>query len=101
MGNLPSSEARAGAILTIDLAALVANWRLLKTRVRGDCGAVVKANAYGLGLTPAAQALKARGCNTFYVAHLDEGLAARAALGLSPRIVVMHGLNAGTERAAA
>src|SRR4051812_4366301 len=101
MGTPPSSGARAGAILTIDLAALVANWRLLKARVRGDCGAVVKADAYGLGLAPVARALKAAGCGSFYVAHLDEGLAAREALGSAPRIAVMHGLNAGTEHDAA
>jgi alanine racemase len=98
----PSASAKsAGAILTVDLAAVVANWRLLKARVRGDCGAVVKADAYGVGLAPVARALKAAGCANFYVAHFDEGFAAREALGPTPRIVVMHGLNPGTEPEAA
>jgi len=61
-------------------------------------GAVVKADAYGLGLEPVARALKAAGCATFYVAHLDEGLALRPIVGPEPRVVVMHGPNPGTER---
>src|SRR5688572_2587848 len=92
---------RAGAILTVDLAAIVENWRILKRQVTDpacDVGAVVKADAYGLGAEPVAKALKDAGCSTFYVAHLDEGLTVRAALGDAPRIVVMHGPNRGTER---
>jgi len=95
------AEDRAGAFLTIDLAALVENWRLLKHRVAPGCnvGAVVKADAYGLGLAPVALALKSAGCTTFYVAHIDEGAALRGVLGNGPeRIVVMHGPNPGTER---
>jgi alanine racemase len=86
-------EDRAGAILTVDLAALVENWRRLKRHAgaRCDMGAVVKADAYGLGLAPVAQALKNAGCKTFYVAHLDEAVTLRSALGRGPRIVCMHG----------
>ena len=95
-------EDRSGAILTVDLAALAENWRILKRRTDPGCdmGAVVKADAYGLGLEPVAKTLKAAGCRTFYVAHLDEGLALRGFLGQVPgvRIVVMHGPNPGTER---
>jgi alanine racemase len=92
---------RAGAVLTVDLAALAENWRILKRRVSPSCdmGAVVKADAYGLGLEPVARTLKAAGCATFYVAHLDEGMALRSILGHVPtRIIVMHGANPGTER---
>jgi len=94
-------EDRAGALLTVDLAAVVENWRLLKRRAAPGCdmGAVVKADAYGLGLAPVALALKSAGCATFYVAHINEGAALRAILGNGPeRIVVMHGPNPGTER---
>ena len=93
-------EDRAGAVLTIDLAALVENWRALKRLAPGcDVGAVVKADAYGLGLAPVAQAVKAAGCTTFYVAHLDEAVAARTALGAVPRVICMHGPTPGrTER---
>ena len=52
-----SPEDRAGAVLTVDLAALVENWRRLKRKVGPACdmGAVVKADAYGLGLAPVAR----------------------------------------------
>ena len=42
------AEAEAGGILTIDLGALVANWRRLRERAApAHCAAVVKADAYG------------------------------------------------------
>lgn len=90
---------RAGAILTIDLAALCENWRLLKRKLRHecDCGAVVKADGYGLGAEHVAPALTGAGCKTFYVAHLDEGMTLRQVLGPAPRIIVMHGVNPGYE----
>jgi alanine racemase len=93
-------EDRAGAILTVDLAALTENWRILKRRADAKCdmGAVVKADAYGLGLEPVARALQGAGCKTFYVAHLEEGLALRSIVGAHTRIIVMHGPNPGTER---
>ncbi|TAL02540.1 MAG: alanine racemase [Rhodospirillaceae bacterium] len=96
-----SPEDRAGAVLTVDLAALVENWRRLKRKAGAACdmGAVVKADAYGLGLAPVARALKDAGCATFYVAHLDEAVALRGIIGPSPRIVCMHGPTPGrTER---
>ncbi|MDA3858150.1 MAG: alanine racemase, partial [Roseovarius sp.] len=36
------------AILTIDLDAIVANWRALDAMTEGETAAVVKADAYGL-----------------------------------------------------
>jgi len=40
----------AAAILTVDLRAIAHNWRLLSARAApARCGAVVKADAYGLG----------------------------------------------------
>jgi alanine racemase len=40
----------AGAVLTIDLDAIRANYRFLRERLNGvSCAAVVKADAYGLG----------------------------------------------------
>ena len=89
-------EDRAGALLTVDLAAVVENWRRLKQLAgKTDVGAVVKADAYGLGMAPIAGALLAAGCTTFYVAHLDEAVTLRAALGRTPRIVCMHGPTSG------
>lgn len=96
----PLSPERAGAVLTVDLAALCENWRLLKRKLRtgADCGAVVKADAYGLGAAHVAPALLGAGCETFYVAHLDEGIDLRKVLGPGPRIIVMHGANPGFEK---
>ncbi len=98
--NAPVSPERAGAVLTVDLAALCENWRILKKKLRPgcDCGAVVKADAYGLGVEPVAQALAGAGCETFYVAHLDEGISLRKIIGPSPRIIVMHGVHPGLEQ---
>ncbi|MDX2222675.1 MAG: alanine racemase [Rhodospirillaceae bacterium] len=92
-------EDRAGAILTVDLKALVENWRIVKRRAKPGCdvGAVVKADAYGLGLEPVARALAAAGCATFYVAHLDGAVALRRIVGAGPRIACLNGPNRGTE----
>ena len=88
---------RAGAILTVDLAALADNWRSLAERAApAQCAAVVKANAYGLGIERCAPALWSAGARLFFVAHLEEGIALRAVL---PRaeIFVLHGPFPGTE----
>jgi alanine racemase len=61
--------------LTIDLSAIVANWKLLAKQFTGrETAAVVKADAYGLGVAPVAAALAEAGCNSFFVATLDEAL---------------------------
>src|SRR3954470_13990820 len=76
---LAAATATAPGVLTIDLAAIVANGRKLKkTAVPAECAAVIKADAYGCGLQPVARALAAAGCKTFFVAHLAEGRRARA-----------------------
>src|SRR5271165_1649019 len=68
-------------VLTVDLDAIVANWRKLeKTAVPAECGGVIKADAYGCGIEPVARALAGAGCKTFFVATLDEARAARAAV---------------------
>ncbi len=89
--------ARAGAILEIDLAGILANWRLLARRAAPAlCAAVVKANAYGLGAVPVARALAAAGCRMFFVATLDEGIALRQGLGEMPEIAILNGPLPGT-----
>ncbi|MEP2806871.1 MAG: alanine racemase, partial [Rhizobiaceae bacterium] len=70
----------AGGRLTIDLGALVDNWRLLADRAGArECAAVVKANAYGCGIEPVVKALAGAGCKTFFVAVPEEGLRVRQA----------------------
>jgi len=57
--------------LTIDLEAIANNWRTLNT-LSGKAGAAVKANAYGLGVKPIAEALYQVGCRDFFVANWSE-----------------------------
>jgi alanine racemase len=76
-----AATATASGVLTVNLDAIVANWRKLeKSAVPAECAGVIKANAYGCGLDPVARALAAAGCKTFFVATLDEARAARAAV---------------------
>jgi alanine racemase len=76
-----AATATAAGVLTVDLDAIVANWRKLeKSAVPAECAGVIKANAYGCGLDPVARALSGAGCKTFFVATLDEARAARAAV---------------------
>ena len=86
------SEALAGAILSIDLGAVRANYRLLcKAAAPAGAAAVVKADAYGLGVAAVAPALAAEGCRAFFVAQATEGLELREVLGPGPEIHVLNG----------
>ena len=64
-----------------------------------ECAAVVKADAYGVGIEAAAPALYAAGCRDFFVAQLSEGVRVRAALGARApaRIYVLNGLQADAD----
>jgi alanine racemase len=87
---------QAGGVLTVYLRVIVANWRELKRRsAPAACAAVVKADAYGLGLKPVALALAEAGCDTFFVALLEEARRLRAALPTAT-IYVLDGLNPDT-----
>lgn len=84
------------AVLTIDLAALIANYRWLdKQAGKAETGCVVKANAYGLGLAEIANALLAAGCQTFFVAQAKEGEALRA-VTKTATIYILNGLAMGS-----
>src|SRR3954454_8528229 len=90
------------AVLTIDLGAIAANWRMLRDRAApGRVASVVKADGYGLGAVPVGRALQAAGCQDFFVAHLAEGMALREALGPGPMIAVLNGFAPGADEAAA
>ena len=87
----------ASGTLTIDLDAIAANWRALD-RMSGpgvQTAAVVKADAYGLGVTRVARALANAGARRFFVALAEEGAAVRQALGPGPQIAVLSGHMAG------
>jgi alanine racemase len=89
-----SSPDAAHALLTIDLGAIVANWRLL--HAKHPSGAVIKADGYGLGARPVAAALAKAGCRDFFVATPDEALALRDTIP-DAALVVLGGLFAGAE----
>ena len=64
----------------VDLDAVRANVRELGRRAAGaEVMAVVKADGYGHGLVPCAQAAREGGATWLGVAQLSEGLALRAA----------------------
>ncbi|MEZ2406199.1 alanine racemase [Bosea sp. RCC_152_1] len=84
-----------GATLTIDLDALVSNWRLLGKRAGTEAGAVVKADAYGIGIEPAVTALSRAGCRNFFVAHLSEGIRARK-VAPGATVYILNGLLPGS-----
>lgn len=89
-------EAEAGGILTIDLAAIVANWRALGKRAApAQCAAVIKADGYGCGIEQVAGALAKAGCETFFVANLAEARRARGAAA-NAAIYILNGLLPGT-----
>jgi alanine racemase len=87
---------KSGAILTVDLAALKQNYRMLTDKVASrELAAVVKANAYGLGITEVSKALSRAGCSTFFVATLEEGIELREVLS-DATLYVFHGVLPGT-----
>ncbi|MEX0346425.1 MAG: alanine racemase [Rhizobiaceae bacterium] len=68
----------ASARLTIDLEALVANYKeIAESSAGAKTAAVVKADAYGLGVEHVAPALSKAGCDTFFVALPEEGITLR------------------------
>ncbi len=92
---MPAATDSAASILTVDLFALADNWRLLSWQVApARCGAVVKADAYGLGAEAVVRALLRAGCREFFVALVDEGVRLREALGAAwPNDARLHVLN--------
>lgn len=89
----------AVAKLSIDLGAIVANWRTLDAMSAGETSAVVKANAYGLGVDRVVPSLTKAGVQTFFVAAAEEGFAVRKAAGNEARVFVFSGHMDGDARA--
>jgi alanine racemase len=76
----------------VDLGAVADNWRWFKKLAPSAAiGAVVKADAYGLGAAPCAQALAEAGARVFFTATSAEALAVRQTLGEGPQIFVLNG----------
>jgi alanine racemase len=77
--------------LHLDGAALVSNWRFLRSQGDAACGAAVKADAYGLGSREVVRRLRDAGCKDFFVAHWGEA-AAIADLIPPEQIAVFNGI---------
>jgi alanine racemase len=95
------AASHAGAILSIDLDAVAANYAKLRNKLKGAmCAAVVKADAYGLGLDPVARRLAQDGCRDFFVAQIGEAVILRETLkSAAPdsAIYVLNGPDQGCE----
>ena len=91
MQKFSFSENKADSILEIDLAALRDNYKTLRNLVSpAECAAVLKADAYGLGMAEVAPVLVASGCKTYFVANLCEGIRLRQVLGNIPNIFIFN-----------
>ncbi len=90
----------ATSAIVVDLQAIQHNYSHTEKHLKDGCqiAAVVKADSYGLGMNPVAQALYAQGCRVFYVAFLEEGLRLRQALPYKDaKIFIFSGVLSGTE----
>ena len=95
---MPAAVA-ANLRLTVDTAALAANWRACARRSgSAEAGAAVKADGYGLGAQVVVDALAAAGCREFFVATWDE--AAALTMPAATRLAVLHGVQADEMAAA-
>ena len=65
------------SILKISLDDIKFNYKLLNRASKGKAAAVIKANAYGMGVINVAKALLDTGCYYFYVANINEGIELR------------------------
>jgi alanine racemase len=89
----------AGGILTVDLAAIAANWNALAgMTVPVECAAVVKGDGYGCGLEPVTRTLYRAGCRTFFVADIPEGRRVRA-VASDAAIYILNGVMPGSAQA--
>ena len=87
------------AVLHINLDSMVANYRMMqKLSGEAECAAVVKANAYGIGDREVVRALVKQGCQTFFVANLQEAIRVRRT-SRKPVIYVLDGFHPMSEDA--
>ena len=81
-------------LLEVNLHAISANWRKARLAFSGEVlGAVVKSDAYGLGISRIAPWLEQLGCHQFWVSTLEEGVAVRGqARRADVQVFVLNGL---------
>lgn len=85
--------------LIVDLNAVVHNYRTLCSYLKKGtiCAAVLKANAYGMGVSEVAPCLYQEGCRHFFVAHLSEAIELKSLVGEDSFIYVLTDLRRGDE----
>jgi len=84
--------------LIIHLSAIQRNYALISRQLKsGRAGAVVKANAYGLGAIQIAPVLYAAGCRDFFVATLEEAIEIRSLIA-DAALYVFHGVRKGQNK---
>lgn len=88
------------ATLTIDLDAIIANWRALDavSAPSVETAVVIKADAYGLGVPDVARPMFDAGVNSFFVATAEEAVTLYAAVGKAATIYVFSGQMAADNR---
>ena len=85
--------------LEIDLEAIQHNFKTLQQQApTATMTGVVKADGYGLGAIPVTQALINAGCQQFFVARLEEGIALRAQFS-ELKIAILDGIVPGSAAA--
>src|SRR5690606_6698932 len=93
---------QAMGVVVVDTNAIAHNYHHMCSLLKpgGKLGAVVKANAYGVGVAPVARKLFLTGCRDFFVVNIDEAIKLRQTLpDPQARIYVFNGVTAGTEDA--
>jgi alanine racemase len=89
-------DAAQPATVRIDLDALARNFKLLRARAApAECAAVVKADAYGLGVERVVRRLLREGCRRFFVATAAEAHELRA-IAADASIAVFEGALSGS-----
>lgn len=86
-------EPAGRATLRVDVAAIARNWRAARQAFSGPrLGAVLKYDAYGLGMERVAPPLVDAGCEDFWLATFEEAAALRPLLKPPARLFVLNGL---------
>ncbi len=98
LAKVPPMNFTASSVLTIDLGAIAKNYAKIRSLVLPPCevSAVIKADAYGLGLEDVAKTLDKAGAQTFFVATIDEAVELRKFT--SKKIATLNGYFRGAEK---
>ena len=90
---MPQPQGTSNANLLIDLKSIEANWSILKElNAPSSTAAVVKSDAYGLGVNKIIPILISAGCKTFFVATIEEAIVVRRLIAEN-KILVLFGIN--------